>query len=285
MEPEEIENIPEPGTPRPAPPQRPWLVTKRKGSPPIVMGKPGNITARFAASSGTPESSVPATPAAPQPATIPVTPVPSSDIPDDLPAEVAAAPPAPPVETVTPGARPAESPPVLPFTSTARPFPVAPTAPLTPAATPARTFPESQATLFRSPARATPPEYSATATPSVAATPAPVQAPATAEATPAPAARPGPPASDETLATLRYIAGALEDMRGRLETLTREERYQQFSPLSLIGAGLEVVTLAFVIAALADWVFAAPLGALTTKLLFATVFQLAALTAFLLGRR
>jgi len=291
MEPEGTENIPEPGTPRPASAQRPWLVTKRKGSPPIVMGKPGNIAARFAAPTEPAAAPAAAAPESPplRPTEIPVAAASPSDTAAE-PEESSTGPtepsPATSNDATSPVSRPTESTPPLPFVSTARPFPVAPTTPLKPATTPARTFPESQASLFRSPTRSA----LDSSTPEV---PTPPTAPAASETaaapsaaeTPTPAPRANPPAPDETLTTLRYIAGALEDMRGRIETLTREERYQQFSPLPLIGAGLEVITLGFVLAALKDWVFAAQPAAPVAKLLFATVFQLAALTAFLFGRK
>lgn len=88
----------------------------------------------------------------------------------------------------------------------------------------------------------------------------------------------------ELLGVLRRIERTLVEVRGQFETLTRDQRHREFSPARLIGALLQALVLFFVIAGLADWVYQAELGQPLIKLLFAGVFQLGALTAFVLSR-
>jgi len=88
----------------------------------------------------------------------------------------------------------------------------------------------------------------------------------------------------ELLATTQRIAAAVEELRGRMETLTRERRHQHFSPGRLIGVVLEVIVLGLVIVAVADWAYDANVGSQLAKLALAGVLQLGALTAFILGR-
>ena len=86
------------------------------------------------------------------------------------------------------------------------------------------------------------------------------------------------------LAVLQRMSGAVEDMRGRLEAILRERRHREFSPGKLIGAVLQALAIGFVLAALADWVYGVKEGPILVKLAFAAVFQVGALTAFVLGR-
>ena len=99
------------------------------------------------------------------------------------------------------------------------------------------------------------------------------------------AAGPAPAPEAELLGVLRRMNAAVEDMRARFETLTRERRHREFSPGRLVGAGVQFVALVFVILALKDWAFGANEGPILVKLAFAAVFQLGALTGFVLGRR
>ncbi len=96
---------------------------------------------------------------------------------------------------------------------------------------------------------------------------------------PEPASQP----ADPPLA-LQRIERLLTGMSDRLETLTRERQHRDFSLARLIGWVLQFLVVGFAIAAVADWAFQAELGKQIVMLLFAGVFQLGALTAFLLSR-
>lgn len=91
------------------------------------------------------------------------------------------------------------------------------------------------------------------------------------------------PAGD-ILAALERLEQVLGRMRSALELRVREERHLEFSPARLIGAVVQALVVGLVLWALSDWVFAEPPVALLTKLAFAGVLQLGALTAFMLGR-
>lgn len=92
------------------------------------------------------------------------------------------------------------------------------------------------------------------------------------------------PDEPELLAVLHRIERTLEDVRSQFDTLTRDRRHREFSPARLIGALLQALVLFFVIAALADWVYQAAFAGQLIKLAFAAVFQVGALTAFVLSR-
>jgi hypothetical protein len=76
----------------------------------------------------------------------------------------------------------------------------------------------------------------------------------------------------------------LRQIRGSLDTTTREAKYREFSPLRLVGAVLQVFVAGLVVLALLDWFLAAPTDSLLIKLAFAAVLQLSALTAFVVSR-
>lgn len=96
---------------------------------------------------------------------------------------------------------------------------------------------------------------------------------------------PAPGESPDVLGLLRHIDGLLEELRGRVEAVTRTQRHREFSFARLAGGVLQVLVAGLVIAALADWLFnAREIAAPLIKLMFAGVLQLGALTAFLLGR-
>lgn len=94
-----------------------------------------------------------------------------------------------------------------------------------------------------------------------------------------------PPADEPDLLKLvQRLQTAVEEIRGRFETLSRERRHREFSPARLIGALLQAVVIGFVLLALSDWVYGAHEGPILVKLAFAAVFQLGALTSFVLSR-
>lgn len=76
----------------------------------------------------------------------------------------------------------------------------------------------------------------------------------------------------------------LRQIRGSLDTTTREASYREFSPLRLVAAVLQVFVAGLVVLALLDWLLAAPTDSLLIKLAFAAVLQLSALTAFVVSR-
>jgi hypothetical protein len=100
------------------------------------------------------------------------------------------------------------------------------------------------------------------------------------------AAEPAEPGSrgDELMACLGRIEQVCREMRGQLEALGRGQRYREFSPARLVGAILQSLVIGFVIAAVADWLYQASAGTQLVKIGLAGVLQLAALTAFMLGR-
>ncbi len=94
-----------------------------------------------------------------------------------------------------------------------------------------------------------------------------------------------PPTSPaDVAASLARVEQVLRDIRGQLEAAGRARQHREFSPARLSGAVLQVLAVAFVVLAAADWIYQAPPAAQLIKLLFALVVQLGALTAFLLAR-
>lgn len=99
-----------------------------------------------------------------------------------------------------------------------------------------------------------------------------------------------PPKSTEAKPTdlaeaLERVERSIEQIRGHVEQVVRERQHQEFSAARLIGALLQVVVLGFVVAAIADWAYEAKEGPQLVKLAFAAVFQLGALTAFVVARQ
>lgn len=90
--------------------------------------------------------------------------------------------------------------------------------------------------------------------------------------------------TDELLASLRRIERLLEQLRQRLETTARAERYREFSLARLFGALLQALVVGLLMFALTDWVYQGSPAQQLVKLAFAGVLQLGALTAFLLAR-
>jgi hypothetical protein len=83
---------------------------------------------------------------------------------------------------------------------------------------------------------------------------------------------------------LERIERLLLEIHTHSEATARRSRYKEFSPAWLIGGVLQVITLGVVVAAVSDWVYDAGSGPTLVKLAFAGVFQLGALTAFVLAR-
>ncbi|MBK9129285.1 MAG: hypothetical protein IPM13_16015 [Phycisphaerales bacterium] len=123
-----------------------------------------------------------------------------------------------------------------------------------------------------------------------------VAVPPTESGSPREGAQPGEPAPSpryamadteggRVVAALGRIEEKLEDLRRRVETLTREQQHKDFSWLLAAGIVVQVIAAGFILAALADWVFAADPAKQLIKLMFAGVLQVGALTAFLWTRR
>lgn len=92
------------------------------------------------------------------------------------------------------------------------------------------------------------------------------------------------PTTDAHLHTLQSIERRLDEIRILLDQQQRTERYREFSPARLMGAIAQALVIGLLAWALVDWVFQDATRAFV-KLGFATVLQLAALTAFTLVPR
>ncbi|TWT45799.1 hypothetical protein RAS1_22320 [Phycisphaerae bacterium RAS1] len=107
-------------------------------------------------------------------------------------------------------------------------------------------------------------------------------------APPSPAAdsdRGRPDALAEAFERLERMERLLQSIRAGLDAAAREQRHEQFSTRRLVGAVLQTLVGGLVGLAILDWMFNAAPAAMYTKLAFAGVFQLAALTAFTTMRR
>lgn len=85
--------------------------------------------------------------------------------------------------------------------------------------------------------------------------------------------------------SLRRIERQLDEIRSRVEALTREDAHQEFSPARLAGTMIQVFAIGALLFALADVVFDRDRGAQLVKLALAGVLQVGALTAFVLASR
>ena len=91
----------------------------------------------------------------------------------------------------------------------------------------------------------------------------------------------GPDVRADVLAVLRRVETLLTEIRGRLDTATRERRYQEFSVARLIAWFVQLLALGVVVAAIVNWVYGETrLADQVVTLVFAGVLQLGALTAF-----
>jgi hypothetical protein len=95
-----------------------------------------------------------------------------------------------------------------------------------------------------------------------------------------------PPASQPAKSPddLARVEATLEAIREQLEFLTRERRYHEFSLVRALGVAAQIVVLGFAIFALSEFVYGQSATGVIVKLMFAGVFQLAALTAFVVSR-
>lgn len=92
-------------------------------------------------------------------------------------------------------------------------------------------------------------------------------------------------ALSEAFARLERIERLLQNIRAGLDASLREQRHEQFSTRRLVGAILQTLVGGLLGLAILDWMFNAPPAAMYTKLAFAGVFQMTALTAFVTMRR
>ena len=93
----------------------------------------------------------------------------------------------------------------------------------------------------------------------------------------------GTPTS-EILGALERLEHLLVGVRSVLDAQVRESRHREFSPARLLGSLLQALVIGLLLWAVSDWAFGEPSEVLLIKLAFAAVFQLVALTAFVLGR-
>ncbi len=101
---------------------------------------------------------------------------------------------------------------------------------------------------------------------------------------PQPASEPPPPLPADSLAVLQRMEQTLVDIRRSLAAEEREAQHREYSPGPLVASITQVLVVALLLWGVLDWSFAAPPANVLVKLGFATVLQLIALTAFLLGR-
>ena len=93
------------------------------------------------------------------------------------------------------------------------------------------------------------------------------------------------PFDQQPLPTLERMEHHLAALHGALDASARESEHQEFSPARLTGAVLEVIVAGLIVLALLDWLLQVEPMTLLIKLAFAVVFQLVALTAFILAPR
>lgn len=96
-----------------------------------------------------------------------------------------------------------------------------------------------------------------------------------------------PPHNDartDPRALLRHIDAALNDIRANLDALARDRERRDLTAGRLTGAVAQSLVIALLAWAASDWIFGVAFETLATKLGFALVLQLLALTGFLLSR-
>jgi hypothetical protein len=92
-------------------------------------------------------------------------------------------------------------------------------------------------------------------------------------------------ARPDPLATMSRIERSLDALRAAVDRFAREERHHDFSALRLFGAVAQALVLGLLCWALSDWIFGVDKSVLMTKLGFATVLQLIAMTAFVVSTK
>jgi chromatin segregation and condensation protein Rec8/ScpA/Scc1 (kleisin family) len=85
-------------------------------------------------------------------------------------------------------------------------------------------------------------------------------------------------------AMLQRIEYLLGELHRTLDATLRVQQRREFSIARLLGSILQALMCGLTLWALSDWAFGEPHEGLITKLAFAAVLQLAALSAFTLGR-
>lgn len=104
-------------------------------------------------------------------------------------------------------------------------------------------------------------------------------------AAPSPQTAGPPPLAPDTLAALARIDARLEQIRQLLDSDARESQHQEFSLARLFGSIAQALVVGLLGAAAFDWIFDGTFEQIITKLAFAAVLQVAALSAFILTRR
>jgi hypothetical protein len=92
---------------------------------------------------------------------------------------------------------------------------------------------------------------------------------------------------EEAAAAIGRLEGLVREIRGALDASAREQEHREFSVARLLAAVAEALAIGFLLWAALNWLMATEPGeggAIVIKLLFATVLQLMALTAFFLSR-
>lgn len=93
-----------------------------------------------------------------------------------------------------------------------------------------------------------------------------------------------PRAIEDANAILVRIDERLRSIDARLESLTRERQHRDFSAVRLLGVLLQVLAAGALVLSLATWVYQeSSLGQQLFLILLAAVFQLGALTAFVIA--
>lgn len=87
------------------------------------------------------------------------------------------------------------------------------------------------------------------------------------------------------LTTLQQMEKTLTQIHGAIDASARDDEHRHFSTVKTVGAILQVVVGGLLALALLDWILGAETASLMTKLAFATVLQLCALTAFVVVGR
>jgi hypothetical protein len=89
----------------------------------------------------------------------------------------------------------------------------------------------------------------------------------------------------DAASSLHRIESLLREVRDGLDLLARERQHQEFSATRFVGAVLQAIVIGLVIAALASWVYSDTPSNTLIKAVMAGVFQLGALTAFVVSAR
>ena len=103
-----------------------------------------------------------------------------------------------------------------------------------------------------------------------------------------PPASAGELAPQEAAAAIGRLEGLVREIRGALDASAREQEHREFSIARLFAAIAQALSIGFLLWAALNWMMPADGGeggVIVIKLLFATVLQLMALTAFYMSRQ